>query len=386
MLKALNVENSLLEKYYDKAKQSFDYNFVNKEHILALAQEAEIPQESKDFLSDFLDWANDDILLFIWLFYYVQFETEEDFKFDIWQLDKIPMPAAAEEKFKGAIKLAVYLLSAENLKKWVAQRGLEQDIVQSYFERLRYILELNFFDSVTRGMARLSPFLWGYSKPVSMRLGRLAFQLKGFADIVQVYKNRKGEHLLVATQKYKYDQDGLVAQQGKTPIYKKNENTLICQSFGNDGRLLPNTMSIDLNEYSLWLKENDPVVTIHIPDGGKLSQESVIASIARAKEIYGTYYPEYKAFVCRTWFIDPALRGEVIKEGSNMASFADMFDLVCAEDQNNHSIFEHVFKVERQPLENLVPQNSFQEKLLNRALRGERIFWTLGILKKEFNK
>lgn len=145
MLKNLSLENELLSKYEPDANKSFSGNFVSKEHIIKLAAEAEIPQESKDFIAKFFDFASQDILQFIWLFYYIQFETDEDFKFDIWELDKIPMPQEAEEKFPGAIKLSVYLLAAENLKKWIGERGLEYDIVEAYYGRVRYLLELNLF-------------------------------------------------------------------------------------------------------------------------------------------------------------------------------------------------------------------------------------------------
>ena len=88
-----------------------------------------------------------------------------------------------------------------------------------------------------------------------------------------------------------------------------------------------------------------------------------------------------KAFVCRTWFIDPGLR-DIIKEGSNMRSFADLFDVICNEDNENHSLFEHIFVTNRTDLSNLIPKNDFQRKMLARAMRGEKIYWSYGLLKK----
>ena len=65
-----------------------------------------------------------------------------------------------------------------------------------------------------------------------------------------------------------------------------------------------------------------------------------------------------------------------------MAAFADIFDVISGPDNKNHSIFEHIFNVKKQPLENLVPTNDFQKRILARALRGERIYWGYGVLKK----
>lgn len=53
------------------------------------------------------------------------------------------MPSESEEKFPGGIKAVTYLLSAENLKAWIAERGLEYDIVEAYYGRYRYFVELN---------------------------------------------------------------------------------------------------------------------------------------------------------------------------------------------------------------------------------------------------
>ena len=105
-------------------------------------------------------------------------------------------------------------------------------------------------------------------------------------------------------------------------------------------------------------------------------------SIKDAAFLFEKYFPPAKAFVCHTWFIDPGLRGEIIKDGSNMAAFADLFDVISGPDNENHSVFEHVFKVKRQPLEDLNPQNDFQNRVLQRAMRGEKIYWSYGVLKR----
>lgn len=217
-----------------------------------------------------------------------------------------------------------------------------------------------------------------------MKLGRLAYQLKGFTDHFEVYKNACKERIFVALPNYYYNTEGLPDENGEKPIYKKENDILTYQTFDKKGRLCKEILTLNLSEYIRELGVGDAVVTIHIPEGEKLSPELISDSLKRANEVYSKYFPEFKAFVCRTWFIDPALRGEIIKDGSNMAYFADMFTVICEEDQHNHSVFEHVFKVKRQPLENLVPQNPFQQKVLNRALRGEKIYWTYGVLKKDF--
>lgn len=385
MLKDYNIDHELFVKYEAEARAAFDPSFVNKEHVLALADEAALPEENKQFLSEFLDYADEELLHFIWLFYYIQYHTDEDFKYDIWYLDTLPMPEESEAKYPGGIKAVTYLLSAENLKKWVKEAGLGYDVVEAYFGRYHYFIELNVITPGTRGLCRLTPFLYGYSKPFLLRLGRLSFQLKHFTNHMEVYVNAKGERIRAALQNYGYDENRLPLNEGGVkPVYEKKGDKLICQTFDNLGRLSEEIIEIDLNEYKLEFSPEDDVVTIHIPEGGKLLMEDIKDSMARARKVFNKFFPNYKGFVCRTWFIDPALRGEVIKDTSNMAMFADMFTVHCEEDQNNHSVFEHVFKVARQPLENLKPRNDFQQRVLDRALRGEKIYWSYGILRNDF--
>ena len=385
MLKDYNINHELFVKYEAAAKATFDPGFVSREHVLAIAEEAKLPEENKQFLADFFDYADEELLQFIWLFYYIQYHTDEDFKYNIWYLDTLPMPEDSEAKFPGGIKAVTYLLSAENLKKWVAEKDLGYDIVEAYFGRYHYFIELNVITPGTRGLCRLTPFLYGYSKPFSLRLGRLAFQLKAFTDHMDLYENSKGERIMVATQNYGYDTDGPpMAEGGYIPVYDKSGNILTCQTFDSKGRLCKDTITIDLNEYKIALTATDDVVTIHIPEGGKLTMDDVKKSMVRAREVFTKHFPSFKSFVCRTWFIDPALRGEIIKDTSNMAMFADLFTVICEEDQNNHSVFEHVFKVARQPLENLTPKNDFQKRVLDRALRGEKIYWSYGIMRNDF--
>ena len=67
-----------------------------------------------------------------------------------------------------------------------------------------------------------------------------------------------------------------------------------------------------------------------------------------------------------------------------MLAFANMFDTISAEDNENHSLFEHIFNTVPCDLSTLVPKNDFQKKMLDRAKHGEKMHWGFGILRKEF--
>ena len=62
--------------------------------------------------------------------------------------------------------------------------------------------------------------------------------------------------------------------------------------------------------------------------------------------------------------------------------FADRFDIICVTDNENHSLYQHIFQCARCPLGELVPQNDFQAKMLQRAKEGKKTYWSYGILKQ----
>lgn len=52
-----------------------------------------------------------------------------------------------------------------------------------------------------------------------------------------------------------------------------------------------------------------------------------------------------------------------------------------AEDDTMHSLFDYVFNVKPTDVENLVPQNSLQQKILDRVRGGGKIWLGCGVLK-----
>lgn len=383
MLKSETLNHPLLIKYYQRARDTYPAGWICTETVLGVANRAQLDAEFIALLTDFMESADEELKQFMWLYYYIQYEGEENFYRNIWVLDEIPVPQRAEKRFPGCLKSAVYLLAWYRLDRWVRERGLSEEISHAYFGRYRYLSSLNRVTHNTPALCRLSPFLYGYSKPFSLCIGRLAYQVLPFKDYCELYEDADGNRLFVALPNYCYDHRGLQAAAGWRPEYTIADTTLTAHIFGEDGRLQRNPEQIDLLRYRRILSPADDVVTIHIPEGGRLTPESVQESLQMARSVFREHFPQTKAFVCQTWFIDPNLRGEVVKDGSNMALFADLFDVICGPDNGYHSIFEHIFVVKRQPFENLVPQTGLQERALQYAKEGKPMYWGFGVLKKE---
>ena len=374
----------LFDRHKKDADALFDASFFSADKILAIAEAAKLEESDKEMIKSFISFADSEVLMYAWELYYLLYHSGEDFTFDIWSLDGIAKCDVAEEKFPGCINAIIYLLAVKNLEEWLSDKEEfdKDECIEYYFNRYRYISELNKITYERFGLSRLAPFLYGYSKPFILHIGRLNYQYTLFKDYAELYEDKEGNRIFAALPNYEYNENGLQEEGGFKPLYETEGSTLTAHIFGDRGRLGRNPEKLALDKITKILTPGDKVATIHIPEGGKLSTDIVLDSLKRAEAVFEKYFPESKGLVCQTWFIDPGLRPEVIKDGSNLAAFADLFDIISATDNNNHSIFEHIFKVKRQPLEDLVPVNDFQRRVLDRALRGEKIYWSYGVLKK----
>ena len=70
----------------------------------------------------------------------------------------------------------------------------------------------------------------------------------------------------------------------------------------------------------------DPVLTIHIPEGGPLTEEVRMDSYRRAEQFFGSH-----VFVCHSWLLYPAHR-EFLQKGSNIVAFMDDFIMLSSEE------------------------------------------------------
>lgn len=74
------------------------------------------------------------------------------------------------------------------------------------------------------------------------------------------------------------------------------------------------------------VRKGDPVLTIHIPEGGALTDEVRQDSYRKAEKFFGSHI-----FVCESWLLYPAHR-QFLQEGSNIVAFMDDFVMLSSEE------------------------------------------------------
>ena len=130
------------------------------------------------------------------------------------------------------------------------------------------------------------------------------------------------------------------------------------------------------------VKKGDSVIEIHIPEGDAMTAEACDASIARAREFFGTYFPEfdYKCFTCHSWLLDPTL-AEILKPESNILTFQSRFTVT--ESDADDSIVRYVFawNATRYNLKKFACETSLAQRVKARIQSGGGFYVSLGFFK-----
>ena len=132
----------------------------------------------------------------------------------------------------------------------------------------------------------------------------------------------------------------------------------------------------------IGVKTGDPVLEVHIPRGGALSQSECEHSFARAKEFFSKYYPEFpiEYCICHSWLLDDSLL-PILGENSNVANFQNFFDIVKKDVSDAVLKFTFLWNTTRETVGQATPTSRFSAKLKERALAGDTFFEALGFKK-----
>lgn len=219
-----------------------------------------------------------------------------------------------------------------------------------------------------------------YVKPKTFTIGRLSFEMNVFRGPYVVYKSRKNGRLVpMAVSELNYLANGKQAPKNSKEIYFTTVlvegDTIKGNTFHADGSLDFNAVELDGTEYEKVLADGDPVLSVHIPGNDKMTPELVTDAFRRARDFFGTYYKDkgFKAFVCSSWLLDTGLE-RFLKPESNIMRFQQEFTIALSY-VNTFAIYWNIFGIENfVPYEELVPQNRFQQQVLDWVKSGEHLY------------
>ena len=184
-------------------------------------------------------------------------------------------------------------------------------------------------------------------------IGRLEIECYGTWEACELVLESQGNY--VALQKvweteshwsgYAYDKDGLPDKEQR--IFSKHT-------------------------WKKVLEKGEPVIQVHIPADGPMTEELVDRTIEETKAFIAQYLPDcfYKAFACHSWMMSTKL-DHMLGPASNIVKFAQRFQrLIC--DGKGEDVFSFVFlKPDMNfKLEDLLENTTLEKKLKAHYLEG----------------
>ncbi|OGV39351.1 MAG: hypothetical protein A2020_08980 [Lentisphaerae bacterium GWF2_45_14] len=209
---------------------------------------------------------------------------------------------------------------------------------------------------VNTGRRGISPRILGWElglfKGNLYRIGRLQFGIKPFyhqARALRNIKNRKVQAFASPGMKFNGEGlcdgvdghfDGAGAWESE---YIVSGNSVTGNPVSSDGFAARQKLTLNLSEWEEVLAPGDPVIDVHIPEGGPMTLEACADAMDRALKFFPEYFPDkpFKAFACESWIFDPHF-ALILKPESNIVKFQKeyyLFPIECSGEDTAWRIF-----------------------------------------------
>jgi hypothetical protein len=225
-------------------------------------------------------------------------------------------------------------------------------------------------------------------------IGRL--QMEVFAKFYSkaiVFANKAGENVALANG-VRFHRDGMALgsrnytdEDGAWDAeIEETADAWIGYAFGENGFGVKEKLTLKKSEWTKVLEPGDPVVSVHIPPGGGMTDELVSESFAQTKQFVEEYFPDfkYKGFICSSWLMDPQLV-DMLGENANISKFCKRFKPICYRSTAT-GVFSFVFlkyHTSNVVIEELPERTSLERKIKQHYLDGKAIYEMFGYIPKD---
>lgn len=137
-------------------------------------------------------------------------------------------------------------------------------------------------------------------------------------------------------------------------------------------------------EFEFCEDENGKKISVHIPSDARLERNLLHASVTDAVRFFKKFFPAYADadFYCDSWLLSPALPS-LLPANSRILGFQREFDILRWEE-DSEAFKDWIYKSRDIPLAQLPEDTSLQRAVKAHLLRGGKIGWALGRLKRSF--
>lgn len=131
----------------------------------------------------------------------------------------------------------------------------------------------------------------------------------------------------------------------------------------------------------LFLDGNSPMINVHIPRSGeRLDEDLVKDAFSRANTFYRREFKNRPVvFCCESWLLY-LKNAELMKEGSNLKKFFDLFDILVSKDYDSYKECWRLFDMEFTGNADDLPEDSSLRKTYKSHIKnGEKTGWGFGV-------
>ena len=128
---------------------------------------------------------------------------------------------------------------------------------------------------------------------------------------------------------------------------------------------------------AVWeIRKGHPVISVHIPQGEKLTPQAAAHSLEKGKSFWGDELP----YLCHSWLLYPGLK-EVLSQTSNILQFQNYFQIVDIDFAEKEAEWRIFGKVEENP-EKYPENTTLQKRAKQYLLSGKKLGNGLGVLQE----
>ncbi|OGV66617.1 MAG: hypothetical protein A3K19_03950 [Lentisphaerae bacterium RIFOXYB12_FULL_65_16] len=259
--------------------------------------------------------GNPELTHLIWHWHRMVFVHRE---YSYGEFGKWPIPVRILGERAGVFPLLVALSAARMGREHDKHRGIPEEITKDTWHDL--VININRYarwhGGKLGGLSSVLAWFRNHAGAGLYRMGRLQFICRPFTGQVSVYRHRAtGDVLALSDGGLRFDARGFRAPPDAQPdgvacweaAFRADPQGWTGHALLPEGVACRAAIRLDRAQWGEALLKGDPVLEMHIPEGGGMTLERCGESMRQALEFWPRYLPDkpFKGFACQSWIMNP---------------------------------------------------------------------------------
>ena len=264
--------------------------------------------------------------------------------------------------------------------------GIDQDITAdtcNLFEnQVQDFIDLNH----RYGISHYVTWMLGFVKCRLFRIGRFNFERIIYKAPFDVFESKNEKNKLVVLPKgVTFHRNGQILgsigctdTEGSFTADIEESDLAYVGCLVENGVCKNEKITLKKSEWQRVLTQGEKAISVHIPTGGKMTDEVCERDIARCRSVIGNAYGEFKAFYCDSWLLDPQIK-TILGRETNLTKFADRYTVFPTKSDGS-GVFEYVYLLSSPTSPEKLPEKtSFGVAIKHHLMNGGHIYGAKGV-------